>query len=107
MDLELRFEVYRPTPINPCNTLTFWHWIRLAIEIIILILTVCGNLLVVVSIAVVKGLRQRPKNYFILSLAVADLLVGLLVLPFKILLTESCKGWSFGVMICYAWVAGN
>ncbi|XP_043272678.1 5-hydroxytryptamine receptor 1 [Venturia canescens] len=69
----------------------------------IVIGTVIGNILVCVAVCLVRKLR-RPCNYLIVSLAVSDLCVSLLVMPMA-LLYEILGTWSFGPIMCDLWVS--
>ncbi|XP_029936113.1 trace amine-associated receptor 13c-like [Myripristis murdjan] len=60
------------------------------------VLTVALNVLVIISISHFRQ-RHTPTNLLLLSLAVSDLLAGLL-LPVEVLFTEAC--WLFGDLAC-------
>ncbi|XP_011499174.1 PREDICTED: 5-hydroxytryptamine receptor 1 [Ceratosolen solmsi marchali] len=69
----------------------------------IIIGTVIGNILVCVAVFLVKKLR-KPCNYLLVSLAVSDFCVALLVMPMA-MLYEIKGNWSFGPTMCEIWVS--
>ncbi|EDO35450.1 predicted protein, partial [Nematostella vectensis] len=71
--------------------------------IFILILDVCGNLLVCGAILSYRRLRTVT-NYFIISLAVSDLLVAGLSMPFRIHHTLHSMCWDLGISVCEFWI---
>lgn len=52
--------------------------------IMVIIPTIGGNILVILAVSLERKL-QNATNYFLMSLAVADLLVGLLVMPIALI----------------------
>ncbi|ESO01392.1 hypothetical protein HELRODRAFT_81881, partial [Helobdella robusta] len=70
---------------------------------LIILITILGNILVCTAVAIVRKLRT-PSNLLIVSLAVSDLLVALLVMPFA--LVYEAKGcWIFGQTACDVWTS--
>ena len=65
--------------------------------------TVAGNSLVMAAVAREPCLRNNVTNYFIVSLAVADLVIGAVVMPFSIELEASGGWWPFGADWCDIW----
>jgi hypothetical protein len=64
----------------------------------IMILIVIGNMLVCIAISTEKSLKT-VQNWFIASLAVSDLLLGLVIMPFS-LAYELMGYWIFGQVWC-------
>ncbi|CAL8347244.1 unnamed protein product [Lota lota] len=69
----------------------------------IILFGVVGNILVILSVACHRQLRTVT-NYFIVNLAVADLLLSSTVLPFSAIL-EILDRWVFGRVFCTVWAA--
>ncbi|KAL6098239.1 adra1b [Pungitius sinensis] len=64
---------------------------------------IAGNILVILSVVCNRHLRT-PTNYFIINLAIADLLLGTTVLPVSATL-EVLDHWVFGRIFCDVWAA--
>ncbi|KAK7493168.1 hypothetical protein BaRGS_00015505, partial [Batillaria attramentaria] len=68
-----------------------------------IVATVLGNVFVITAIIVERSL-QGVSNYLVLSLAVTDLLVAVLVMPLS-LLNEVSVYWYLGRVLCDMWVS--
>ncbi|ROT78409.1 probable G-protein coupled receptor No9 [Penaeus vannamei] len=75
----------------------------LTILVVINALVVAGNCLVILAVFLSSKLRTVT-NLFIVSLAVADLLLGMAVLPFSVTV-EVFDTWLFGELWCSVWLA--
>ena len=66
------------------------------------LVTVLGNILVIIAVVRERYLRNVT-NYFIVSLATADFIIGAVVMPFSISLEVTNQLWLFGVDWCDVW----
>ncbi|XP_046374880.1 D(2) dopamine receptor-like [Haliotis rufescens] len=74
--------------------------------IIVPLFTVFGNILVVLSVVKERSLKTVT-NYFICSLAVADIMVAVCVMPLAIYLEVMSGIWLLSDILCDAWVAAD
>ncbi|CAF1571890.1 unnamed protein product [Adineta ricciae] len=72
--------------------------------VILILATVAGNTLVLLALYLDKRLHS-PSFYLIANMAVADLLLGLFVLPLSSVLELLNDRWIFGEGLCAAWLA--
>lgn len=90
------------------TTLTpFWIQIlTLTCMILIDISAFFGNLLVICAFFRTRRL-QTVTNYFIASLAFADALVAIFVLPLSIYYYQRDRSWKLGLILCDLWVSSD
>uniref|UniRef100_A0A0N4Z631 G_PROTEIN_RECEP_F1_2 domain-containing protein n=1 Tax=Parastrongyloides trichosuri TaxID=131310 RepID=A0A0N4Z631_PARTI len=69
---------------------------------LIAIITTVGNLMVMISFKIDKQL-QTISNYFLFSLAVADLAIGLISIPLMTYYIAN-KFWGIGYTMCQVWL---
>ncbi|XP_068596309.1 D(1) dopamine receptor-like [Brachionichthys hirsutus] len=70
---------------------------------LLILSTLLGNTLVCAAVTKFRHLRSKVTNFFVISLAVSDLLVAVLVMPWKAV-AEIVGFWPFG-SFCDTWVA--
>ncbi|NXX98424.1 DRD5 protein, partial [Centropus bengalensis] len=71
--------------------------------LLLILSTLLGNTLVCVAVVKFRHLRSKVTNLFVISLAVSDFFVAVLVMPWKAA-TEVVGFWPFGAF-CDVWVA--
>ncbi|CAF3792739.1 unnamed protein product [Adineta steineri] len=84
-------------------------WIRIFLSICMILIDISaffGNLLVICAFYRTRRL-QTVTNYFIASLAFADALVALFVLPLSILYFYRDWSWTLGLILCDLWVSSD
>ncbi|KAK6061925.1 hypothetical protein COOONC_00402 [Cooperia oncophora] len=71
-----------------------------------ILMTVFGNVLVVLSVVVYKRMRTFT-NILLTSLATADLLVGFVVMPMSLLDLLHNHQWPLGKFLCGLWATSD
>ncbi|XP_007436397.1 D(4) dopamine receptor isoform X1 [Python bivittatus] len=77
------------------------NFAALVFGIFLILFIISGNLLVCLSVCTEKALKTTT-NYFIVSLAVADLLLAILVLPLYVYSEFQGGVWSLSMVLCDA-----
>lgn len=72
---------------------------------VLIAIMIVGNILVILAIVMEREL-QRAQYYLVLSLAVADLMVGVVVSPLSALYDIN-RQWHLGVPMCDFWILSD
>ncbi|XP_077994330.1 muscarinic acetylcholine receptor M4-like [Glandiceps talaboti] len=74
----------------------------------IVFVTVAGNLLVIIAFLSDDKLRQTVRNFYLFNLALADLMVGLMSMPFDAFWALHGYGdWPLGEGVCKLWITSD
>ncbi|XP_052863685.1 probable G-protein coupled receptor No18 [Anopheles cruzii] len=77
--------------------------ILVALFCLLIVITVVGNTLVILSVLTTRRLRTVT-NCFVMSLAVADWLVGIFVMPPAVIVFV-VESWQLGWILCDIWIS--
>ncbi|KAG8452324.1 hypothetical protein GDO86_004217 [Hymenochirus boettgeri] len=73
------------------------------LTVIVIVVTIAGNILVIMAVSLEKKL-QNATNYFLMSLAIADMLLGFLVMPVSMLNILYDYEWPLHRKLCPVWI---
>ncbi|KAL3969482.1 torsin-1 [Sarotherodon galilaeus] len=110
MEMQKGTELCFPDFLNTSCRKPTLHWSKAVLLNIVLscisLITSALNLLVIISVSHFRQLHT-PTNILLLSLAVSDFLVGLLLMPLEIFRSTAC--WVLGDLMCsvYWCLTGN
>ncbi|XP_060087795.1 5-hydroxytryptamine receptor 2A isoform X1 [Heteronotia binoei] len=71
--------------------------------VVVIVVTIAGNILVILAVSLEKKL-QNAMNYFLMSLAIADMLLGFLVMPVSMLTILYGYAWPLPRNLCAIWI---
>ncbi|XP_018548211.1 dopamine receptor D4b [Lates calcarifer] len=83
----------------PAAAVTHYNFPALVFGILLIVIVTGGNVLVCLSVYLEKALKTTT-NYFIVSLAFADLLLAVLVLPLFVYAEFQGGVWSLNMLMC-------
>ncbi|KAM4797439.1 5-hydroxytryptamine receptor 2A [Rhinophrynus dorsalis] len=73
------------------------------LTVTVIVVTIAGNILVILAVSLEKKL-QNATNYFLMSLAIADMLLGFLVMPVSMLNILYDYEWPLHKKLCPIWI---
>ena len=76
----------------------------LLVLIAALVAALVGNLMVITAVLHARKLRHSPSGMFILSLAVSDLLVSLLIVPLKVNIVSHNLYFCQSIHLCRTYI---
>ncbi|XP_030613194.1 trace amine-associated receptor 13c-like [Archocentrus centrarchus] len=105
MEIQKGAELCFPQLLNSSCRKPTLHWSKAVLLNIVLsciaLITATLNLLVIISVSYFRQLHT-PTNTLLLSLAVSDFFVGLLLMPLEIFRTTTC--WVLGDLMCSVYI---